>query len=104
MKTSNPKNYRKMSEPFPDADTANQVLSDFFTELSELREKYRVADVLCIVAVNVQYDETEGRALTYFHAGDELNTESLAAYGYGRAQAERREVVNQLLSGKTAKL
>lgn len=95
--------YRKLCVPKDTAEQANQDLNEFFMELAALREKYGLPDVLCVVAVNVNYgDGQEGEAVTYMNYGQRAKVESLAAYAYGRAQAESRAIINQLFKGNTA--
>jgi hypothetical protein len=93
--------YRRLSEPKESAEKANDDINAFFKEFGELREKYGLPDVLCVVAVNVNYGAgQEGRALTWANLGDSMRVEGLAAYAYGQAQAQHREFMNLLLKGK----
>jgi len=48
-----PELYRKMSAPFPDAETANTALGAFFEEVYALREKHRIANVHVIASIAI---------------------------------------------------
>jgi hypothetical protein len=93
------KNYRRVSEPFVNAEQANAAIELFYKEVRELRNKHRIADVLVVCCVNVSYAEGEGQAMSRSHHGDPLKAEALAAYAYGAEQAERRRMMNLLLKG-----
>lgn len=97
-RTKDPENYRRMSEPFEGPEAANKALKDFFTELGDLRKKHRIADCLTVVSINVKYEDgEEGSAMLRFSFGDPLKPVSLAAWLYGREQADHREMINKML-------
>lgn len=97
-------NYRELSKPFQDADTANREMNEFLNGLAELRKKHGMTDILCVVSFNVMYESGEGTAIAHHTFGDPLKAESLAAYACGQESAQRRELINRMLSGKGAKL
>ena len=90
-------NYRKMSEPHESSEAANKALNDFQKELSELRKKYKIANILMIV--NDSYLDGEGDAsfMSVFEFGSQLEMEAMAAYGLGQAQARRAEMITRVL-------
>jgi hypothetical protein len=93
--------YRELSVPKETPEKANEDINAFFKELGELREKYALPECLCVLGVNVDYGEgKEGTAITWMSYGDNMKAEGLAAYAYGQAQAEHREIMNRLLRGK----
>lgn len=94
--------YRQMSEPFENPDLANEAVESFFKALSAAREQFHIADVLCVVAINVCYESGEGEGITYMQIGDTSKTQALAAYAYGQEQGKQREELNRLLSGRKA--
>ncbi len=99
--TRNEARYRRLSEPKESPEKANDDINAFLKELSDLREKYGLPDVLCVISVNVNYEgKGEGRAMTWGNFGDSQRVEALAAYAYGQASAQQREFMNLLLKGK----
>lgn len=101
---SDPENYRKMSEPFESADEANTALKQFMDVVRELRQKYRIAEVLTVVSVNVKYKDGEGKAISFGFNGNYMEAESMAAYAYGDLAANRRAYMNKLAKGGTREL
>ncbi len=62
-------NYRKLSEPFPTAKAAKEAIEAFWKEFYELRNKYRLRDVHCIIFVGVKFEDgTEGDIIVPMHA------------------------------------
>jgi class 3 adenylate cyclase len=96
---SDPEKYRRLSAPRSVEET-NKAINDFFDELGAIREKHGMADVTCVIGVKVQHTEKVGDAVTLCHYGDSTNQERLLAWALGQAQAERRELINSLLSGE----
>lgn len=94
----NPARYRDLSKPFENYDVANKALSAFYDELSELRQKHKIANVYVILKVNaVGEDGEEGEALSSMHMGSGLEAESLCAWAYGREQSRREQAIAALL-------
>lgn len=103
-KISDPENYYKMSEPFESADACNKALEGFYDEVSEIRKKYKIRDVLIITSGTVKYED--GEASEYIQCsgfGSQLRQESMAAYAFGQTQSEHRELINNIMSGKKTK-
>jgi hypothetical protein len=96
---NDPEKYRRLSAP-RSADETNAALEAFFKDLGDLREKHGLPDVITVVGVNVQYDSGVGNAVSWSQYGAAQKAETLLAYAFGQAQAERRELVNRLTSGK----
>ena len=99
---SDPEKYRRLSAPRAVEET-NAAINAFFDDLGLLREKHGMADVTCIVGVKIQYPESVGEGITSCHYGDSTNQERMLAWALGQAQAERRELINTLLSGEKPK-
>ena len=96
------KNYFEMSKPHENADIANKALHDFYAEISELRKKYKIRDVLVITYDSVQYPDNKiGEFMQHTAFGNSTNQVNMAAYVYGQVNAEERERVNKLLAGTT---
>lgn len=89
-----PKNYRIMSEPFQDNTAANAAIDAFAADLKAIRDKHRIADVYCIIAVNVEDHQTFAR----LHHGDQLKVQVLAAYGFGLEQAEHAALIGRVMA------
>lgn len=81
-------NYRKMSEPFPSIEEANEALKKFYRAIEEARKEFRIMDVHIIVKMNVLRDKTEGTAMTTAHYGNTLEGAPMCAFGLGREQAD----------------
>jgi len=69
-KISDPDLYKRLCEPFPSVESANDSLDNFFKDFRELREKYGIPDVLLIVR-SIYMDQGELRdALLTMNCGD----------------------------------
>lgn len=99
------KTYYKLSEPFADADAANAALDAFYAELRELRKKHRLADVHCIVRIDVSYEDEDqiGSVMSHCHAGSTLWAQAMCAWALGQESAEHRRLLNVLAAGEKAK-
>ncbi len=103
---SNKAVYREMSVPFASPDACNEAINAFFNELSELRRKHKIRDLICVLNGSVLYpkDETddegspEGEFIIEQSFGSSMQREVLAAWLLGHVQAEHRETVNKMLS------
>ena len=102
--TKDEANYRRLNEPKASPDVANAEIAEFFREARELRQKYKLPDVLIVVAATVMYPDGagEGRVMTYAHFGDSREAETMAAYAYGAETAERRSIIARMLAGRKA--
>jgi len=97
-KTKDPENYLKMSEPFETPNIANKALQDFHEEVNVLRKKYKIPDLLIVIKGEVKYPDGQiGGFMNHSSYGMELNVEPMAAYAYGKASAEHRELINKFL-------
>jgi hypothetical protein len=98
---SDPTNYRIMSEPFETPEKANEALKAFNEELSELRKKHKISDLLYVIKDSCYYPDGEiGYFMQHSHFGDILQAEAMAAYLYGKEQSETRERMNKLINSK----
>ena len=59
-------NYRKMCEPFPDAETANKEIAEFKEAVSVLRRQYNIQECLVVIKASVIYQEKECIYTTFF--------------------------------------
>ena len=93
-------NYYKMSEPFESTDAANKAISTFYEELSLLRKKHKITDLLVVIKGSVKYSDGRlGEFIQHSNFGSSLNVGVMAAYAYGQAQADHEEKLNKLLAG-----
>lgn len=98
---SDPKNYHEMSKPYKDKDEANDSWAKFYSEVSDLRKKYKVTDLLVVSSSYVTYEDGEvGQIMIHMGYGDMSKQTHLAAYAYGRTQAEEKERLNKILNDK----
>ncbi len=93
--------YREMEKPFPNVADAANAIDKFWDEVYALRVKHRIADVHLVIAVNAIGDTgNEGRIALNGHIGSQLNAESMIAYAIGMVQAERQQMIAELVSAK----
>ncbi len=81
-------NYRKMSEPHPSIEEANEALKSFYQAVEDARKEFRIMDVHVIVKMNVLHGETEGTAMTSAHYGNTLEGAPMCAWALGHEQAD----------------
>jgi hypothetical protein len=98
---NDPANYRKMCEPFADAETAQIALDDFYRELRELRNKHKIPDMLTVIKISAMRDGKEATAILTGYNGDVLREPELAAYAYGESQANYEAYIQNLATGHT---
>lgn len=99
MMTRDGKLYRELSEPFESPDEANAAIEAFIKDLAEIRKKHGLRDVLCVISSACTYpDGEEADFIMSYQLGDEAKGVLLAAWIYGEAQAEHREMVNKASS------
>lgn len=93
-----PDNYRELSKPFKSQEEADAAIHAFWDELYELRNKHRIPDLTVVLCANVKpEDEDEGTVMLESHMGDELKRETMLAWAFGRAQADRQGNIARLI-------
>lgn len=105
---ANPSLYHKLSEPFPTYEAASEAIDAFWVDLEEIRKKHKIPDIHLVLAWKaLGSDGQPGEYTASAHLGNELMAESMAAYAYGKEQADRREriasVVERAARGKKSK-
>lgn len=90
-----PEMYAKVSARRSQTE-ADDALKSFVTELRALREKYRIAEVVCGLQVYLD-DGKAGFGMATF--GDGMRHELLAARVFGQVSAERKDAVQRALRG-----
>ena len=94
----NAQRYREASEPHKSEEAANEALEAFFHELSELRVKHHVKDLLLIYGVAVEdADGQEYAAMGTTGFGNQTLWESMAAFAFGQEKAKRQARLGKLL-------
>lgn len=99
--TNDPENYYNLSQPFENADDANKAISDFYDDVALLRKKHRIPDVLITIKGSVKYDTGVGDFMNVISFGNQLNQVPMAAYSFGKTQADQRELINKLATVKS---
>lgn len=98
MKNQNNALYHEMNQPFENKDIANEAIMKFNEEIGDLRKKYKIADLFIVTRGSVKYEDKVGEFMNTMFYGDSLKQESLAAFGYGQAQSNYREIINIVLN------
>ncbi len=89
--------YRKLCEPFPDTEAANDALRAFAVGVRELRIKHKIMDTLLCVRMNVIVGGDEIVAMQCFHNGSQSEMEAMAAYAMGDAAAQRQNYIGRMV-------
>lgn len=98
---NDPENYYKMSEPHETPEKAQEALQKFHDKVAEARKEFMIADVLVVTKDSVRYgDGTVGQFMQHGQIGNQLNGVAMAAYAYGKLQAEQTELLNKLIGQK----
>ena len=101
----NPARYRELSEPFKNAEEANKAIQAFYEEVKAARIKHRIKDVHLVMGIGgLNASGTEGEMILSAHIGSEDRQESMLAYAFGVAQAERQQRIAEFLAGSIKKL
>lgn len=96
--------YREMSAPHASMAEFADAVSAFGDVVEQARVDNKLADVLVVIrSPVVAADGTVGAVMTTWHIGDSLLSAHLAAYAYGQAEQEQKEVLAKLLAGKAGK-
>jgi hypothetical protein len=99
MNRNDPALYRQMSAPFDTIEQSNEAISAFFAELSELRKKHRISDVICLCEINVTRDDGEEiRGSAKLQMGDSSNYLPMIAREYGAARQEHEEGIASIVA------
>lgn len=51
------KNYERLSKPYPSKTDATAAISGFFVDVIKARQKWKIADAVCVCAVTVEGEE-----------------------------------------------
>ncbi len=94
-----PKRYMKCAQPFSSKEAANAALVAFMDEVEAARERHLIANVAIVVKDSCEYGDDVGEFMVRGHFGNTLEEESMLAYAYGQASAERQERILAALGG-----
>lgn len=90
---TNPSLYRDLDKPFESPASANVAVQAFWDDVYALREKHRIPDILMVMRVPLD----EGDSFVMMTAGNQLYAESMAAFGFGQATADRQQMISRVL-------
>ena len=94
--------YAKMSVPHESPEIANEKIAAFLEAVSKARKEFNISDVLIAVRDSAVYEGGEvGEFITSTQIGNQLYGEPMAAYLYGKMQAERREMIAKIAGGNS---
>jgi len=83
--------YREVSIPHESFEVANERVVKFCDELYELRNKYKIRDLLFVMRFSaIREDGMEAEATLTNHYGAAENMEGIAAYAYGELASRRQ--------------
>ena len=86
--------FHEMSKPFKDAETADEAIRSFHEAVYDLRCKYKIANVSVVIKDAVA---GQGQFMNHFHAGNQLEEESMAAWHLGMASSDRQEIIRKAM-------
>lgn len=90
----NPELYEKMKKPYKDAEECNENVKGFFKELCEIREKYKVENVVCWISGDVCNNNKKETFITGQILGDFEREKGIAEYAYKKAV--KNEIIREL--------
>lgn len=91
--------FRRMAEPHESHDQCCDALNAFHADLRVLREKHKMANLFVVVGDSYRDDDGEPVDIVVtMTCGDMNRMEMLAAYGFGKMQADREATVARALS------
>lgn len=91
---SDPTQYQKASTPFATAEEANAAIQAFWDAAYELRCKHNIANISFVIQDEIA---GSGTFFAYNHMGDQMRGESMAAWMFGQASAERQNLVREMV-------
>jgi hypothetical protein len=98
MKPDNPKLFRRVSEPYPNAEAAAAALEAFAKDVSDLREKHRVMNVVVLMQSAYERGEDESRTIMTLRLGSETDCLAMQAQCFGIAQERARADLADLVA------
>lgn len=91
----NPELYEKMKKPYKDAQECNEKVKGFFKELCEIREKYKVENLVCWISGDVlDKNKDKETFITGQILGDFEREKVIAEYAYKKAV--KNEIIREL--------
>lgn len=95
---TNPEKYAAMSAPFPTEVDANFAMDMFCSKVKELRENYRISEVVVVAQVYLEPDKPDSKKCinTYFTCGD-------LAEGFFLADAAMKDMAVKFARAVTAR-
>ena len=94
-------NYYEMAKATTQIDETDAAVRDFYTAVSEAREKHQLPDVLVIVSGTVaKPDGLVGKYINHHHFGQEANELQMLAYAFGVVHRKHTQRIRKFLNGK----
>lgn len=91
---ADPALYRELDVPFPNREALIAALDGFDTEFRELRKKYRLPDVYCIIrAVRLDESGKEHEGYATLSCGSDVHSAAMTAWASGREQQALMEAL-----------
>ncbi len=84
--------YLEMSTPFDSPEDANTALTEFWKDVYASRKKHRLANVTIVVKDAIK---NSGAFMWDAHCGNEIEQEAMAAWRFGRASADRQDLIRR---------
>ncbi len=84
--TNDPEKYRRMSVPYKSEEEAREMLTAFLGELGEIREKYKVPNVVLVTKASVMIEGQEKVFPAIANWGDSAHVLSMLAWAFGDEQ------------------
>ena len=88
MTINDPGLYRRMCEPFKSGDEANEHVEAFFGSVRELRERFKITDVVLVAQISFKDGEAEKIAQATLQIGNPANAEMMHIFGSQIARAD----------------
>lgn len=89
----NPELYKRLLEPFPSKESAQDSFDKFFTEFRELREKYGIPDVVVIARAIYMEEEKKRDVVLTMNSGNSALVFPMIATAY---DLERKKLLDAL--------
>ena len=91
----NPELYAKMKVPFESEQKLNESIEGFFKELTQLREKYKIENVVCYLSGKVMDEKKEASAFITGQFYGNINYEE-TIIEYAQRQAIKGSIIREL--------
>ena len=101
MNGNDPKNYRKVSEPFENVEKADQATKTFYEMVYDLRNEAKITDVHIITRISIDIDGEEKTCISSAHFGNSVYARQMCAWGLRKSMEESDQMVKDILDTDT---